>query len=340
MPASLHVRKSPELVSLEPAVRSSGSLDTWRRALGVLLLGAVVTACMDRLLFAGEARVGDLRGLHLAWSVAATVTAAAAACLVWPRHAVNRVDLTRLPEAPLLRLQRRLLAHSFSRSFAHDGNNVLLALRFRIAELARVEQERVRGLGGTGGDAASLVHEMGHACDELEVLLARLRELGTVHDALHQGPVDLELVLPRIIDFASGHADVRVAAPTLDVDPQLIVIGDTILLRQMVTNLLLNASQASGRASPVAVRARRGAGHVIIEVHDAGPGMPVAESSVDSISPFSSDGSGLGLWAAKAIAESLGGTLSFDHSDDLGGTCVRVSLPAAGVSEGQGASSA
>jgi signal transduction histidine kinase len=315
-------------------------MDVWRRAVGVLLLGAAVTAVMDRLVFSGESRVGDLRGLHLAWSVAATLMAAAAACLVWPRASRQAVDLSELPEAPLLRAQRRMLAHSFARSLSHDGNNILLAIRFRIAELARLEQDRVHGAPPSGSstlpkeaEPASLIHELGHACDEFEVMLGRLRELGMAHDKLVLNSINLEEALPRILDFAGGHADVRMAAPKLEVHPGLAVRADSVLLRQMVTNLLLNASQAAGRGEPVMIKARCADGQALIEIHDAGPGLSAgaeeaASTAAEIFRSDNPDGSGLGLWAARTCADVLGGQLEFVPSDKLGGTCARITLPA------------
>lgn len=327
-----------EAPSTSPAPLAS--MDVWRRALGVLLLGAAVTAVMDRLLFAGEARVGDLRGLHLLWSGVATVSAALAAVLVWPRGAerprsvLAGIDLSELPQEPLLRVQRRLLAHAFARSLAHDGNNVLLALRFRVAELARLEQDRVHGGGPVDNEAASLVHELGHACDEFEGLLGRLRELGRQSDRPVMTELDLDVVLPRILDFAAGHTDVRLLSPQVEIEPGLVIQADIILLRQALTNLLLNAAQAATREGRMALRARRGLGQVLIEVHDGrrGPPVPADAATPDqpAIAPFRTerdDGVGLGLWAAAACAELLGGALTMERSD-LGGCCARITLPA------------
>lgn len=308
-------------------VHEPRQLDTWRRAFAVLLLGAAVTAVMDRLLFSGAERVGNLRGLHLTWSVAVTLAAAAAVRLLWPR---TSRDLEHLPEPELLRAQRRLLAHAFSRSIAHDGNNILLGLRFRSAELARLQQERVQGREVSEAEMAALVHELGQSCDEVEVLLGRLRELGQQTGRIAISSIELDEILPRVVDFASGHAAVRIAAPELQVEAGLRVQADPTLLRQLLTNLLLNAAEACGRDARVKLCARRGLEHVLLEVHDNGPGLPESEGQcAPDIRPFHSgrpDGTGLGLWAARAAAEAMDGRIQFSRSD-LGGLCVRVMLP-------------
>lgn len=297
-----------------------------------MLVGAAITVGMDRLLFGEGSRVGDLRGLHLAWSVAVTLAATAAAFLIWPRREASGLSPNALPEEQLLTVQRRLLAHAFARSMAHDGNNILLGLRFRIAELARLEQGNVHSEGGHGRpeEAAELVHEMGQTCDDLEVLIGRLRELGQQNDRLVVSSLDLEAFLPRVLDFASGHADVRVCRPSVDVEPGLGARADSLLLRQLLTNLLINAAQSGGSDRKVELRARSGLEHALIEVHDNGPGIPAAER--DEAGQFLQtdrpDGSGLGLWAARRAASLLGGSLSLTDSD-LGGLCVRITLPRA-----------
>jgi len=66
----------------------------------------------------------------------------------------------------------------------------------------------------------------------------------------------------------------------------------------------------------------------IVEVHDDGPGVPLAQRS-KIFAPFHTTkevGSGLGLVSVKVCAEQHGGRVVVSESD-LGGACFRVTLP-------------
>jgi signal transduction histidine kinase len=118
-------------------------------------------------------------------------------------------------------------------------------------------------------------------------------------------------------------------------DDDLPLAGDERLLRQCVMNLLGNAVRHSPRAA--CVRVEVGADQEGYDVHvvDAGPGIPEADREriferfvrLDA-SGRASDGAGLGLPIARAIAQAHGGTLVLARSDASGST-FRLRLPRA-----------
>ena len=107
----------------------------------------------------------------------------------------------------------------------------------------------------------------------------------------------------------------------------------------IILNLLDNAVRYGPEAQTVYVRGREAdGGSVIVEVDDAGRGIPVAERS-RVLEPYvrlerdveaSTSGSGLGLAVVTALVTEMHGTLTIDDSS-RGGALVRITLPAAGT---------
>jgi signal transduction histidine kinase len=119
----------------------------------------------------------------------------------------------------------------------------------------------------------------------------------------------------------------------------LVVEGFPAELRQVFTNLVVNAIEAAGAKGRIRIRMEHaeagelhGAG-AIIEVTDSGPGVP-PEAAKKLFQPFFTtkgvDGTGLGLWVSMGIVQKHGGSISLVESPDpeLPGACIRVFLPA------------
>jgi signal transduction histidine kinase len=112
-------------------------------------------------------------------------------------------------------------------------------------------------------------------------------------------------------------------------------------LHRLVLNLIQNALVHTPTGTAVDVRARREGEDVIIEVSDEGPGIPeeMRDQIFDRFVRGNGDrgttpgsGSGLGLAIVRAVAESLGGSVSLD-SGDAGGARFTVRIPAADAAD-------
>ncbi len=119
-----------------------------------------------------------------------------------------------------------------------------------------------------------------------------------------------------------------------------LVLGDSGRLTQVLTNLLLNAAQATpddaAGARRIFVRTYERDGEVVLSVRDEGRGIP--SDQLDKIfDPFfttkpKGDGTGLGLSLAKEIVQEHGGRI--DVESRLGhGTLVSVRIPALALPE-------
>ncbi|NKE43445.1 HAMP domain-containing histidine kinase [Roseomonas frigidaquae] len=107
------------------------------------------------------------------------------------------------------------------------------------------------------------------------------------------------------------------------------VAVDRTLGRQVALNLLLNAAAASPPQGTLRFRAcELQGGGAVVEVADAGPGLPAAmESLLGAAEGPPPEGGGLGLWTAVRLARSLGGRIIRIPSDT--GTRLVAELPAA-----------
>jgi signal transduction histidine kinase len=111
------------------------------------------------------------------------------------------------------------------------------------------------------------------------------------------------------------------------------VRGDSERLRQIFGNLIENAVKYSPAGEPVHVRVKQSNGNVLVSVHDHGPGIRsddqvvIFEKFGRVVGPASKPGTGLGLYIARSIAETHGGTIAVSSAPGLGATFT-VKLPA------------
>ena len=142
----------------------------------------------------------------------------------------------------------------------------------------------------------------------------------------------LELVRP-----ACAHARIELQWQTC-ADP-LEVLGDPEALQQLLVNLVLNAIEAASRHGEVAPQVmvelvRKPGDRVWLRVGDSGPG-PAAQTRDRLFEPFVTDkpdGTGLGLYVARQVAEAHQGTIGWRREKDRTWFEVELPLLAEGVS--------
>jgi two-component system CheB/CheR fusion protein len=193
-----------------------------------------------------------------------------------------------------------------------------------------------RGIYTNAKRQAQLIEEL---LDFSRALAGKLR--------LANEPIDLPDIIRDAIEMAETAATAKHTAVRLEVDPGLKpVVGDSLRLQQVVSNLLTNAIKFSPERATIQVRVRQLNGSVELSVSDNGPGIPHDQLTaifepfrqVEGGAPSVQGGLGLGLAIVKQIVEAHRGSVSAS-SPGLGlGSTFTVRLPALDVAMRQHAS--
>ncbi|TDD04448.1 sensor histidine kinase [Nonomuraea diastatica] len=261
-----------------------------------------------------------------------------------PRTEVGR--LARSLNGMLAQIETAFAARSDSEAAARRSEVRMREFVGDASHELRTPLTSIRGFAeyarqNPGADPTELMQRVEKAAGRMSLLVDDLLLLARVDQQrpLKMRPVDM-LALA-----ADAVHDARILAPDravkLDVigGAALIVAGDEVRLRQIVTNLVTNAIIHTEPGSPITVRAGAGDGTLFIEVVDSGPGLTPDQlervferfyraDSARSRRSGEDRGSGLGLAIVQALVEAHGGTVTVESSPEDGST-FRVELPLA-----------
>lgn len=171
---------------------------------------------------------------------------------------------------------------------------------------------------------------------ELVEQITDLARLETPEIRLQKEPIELQALLLQIIEDLKPIMDRNGLTLKWDTaESPVIVNADISLLRRALTNIVVNAVQASPQASQVGVRVTSDGTTAVVGVIDKGPGLgPESERIFDAgyrgTHPrmAGSPGMGLGLAIAKRVVLLHRGTIFATNLSD-GGALLQVALPLA-----------
>ncbi|MBV8114077.1 MAG: CHASE3 domain-containing protein [Silvibacterium sp.] len=238
------------------------------------------------------------------------------------------VTEARRTEAVLMSSEKLAVAGRLAASIAHEIHNPLDAIA-NLLFLLEGESDR-----------AKRAEYLQMARQELDRTMQITRTLLSLYRE-PKAPVLVDL--KELAEGVLLLLERRLIQQNIDVERQFteaaIVEGFPAELRQVFTNVLLNAIEAAGkggririRIEPVAAQELRSAG-VVVEVWDSGPGVSEV-ARLKLFQPFfttkGEHGTGLGLWVSSGIMQKHGGYIRISNSmdGDLRGACVSLYLPA------------
>jgi len=221
--------------------------------------------------------------------------------------------LTRLKDS--IATQKRFLADA-----AHQLKTPLAGLRMQ-AELAQRE-------GASEDELKQSLQQIGHASvratHTVNQLLALARAEGgsaaVAHEPCDLAQLTIEAVREAVPAALERGTDLGYEGPEPGA-PHLVRLGNPLLLKEMLRNLIENAlhyARTPGTGAAVVtvrLRANPPGGGLALEVEDNGPGVPPAEREL-VFQPFyralgtNVDGTGLGLPIVREIAEQHGASVS------------------------------
>jgi two-component system sensor histidine kinase BaeS len=176
--------------------------------------------------------------------------------------------------------------------------------------------------------------------DEVTVLERLIEDLRTLSLAeagaltLHREPTDLGAL---VVDIADAH---RRSAAAAGIDIELAVaegggdvMVDPVRMREVVTNLIVNAIRAMPHGGRLLLEVTSNAASTSVVVGDTGTGIP-ADDLEHVFERFQksprSPGSGLGLTISRDLVRAHGGTIDISSTEGVG-TEVRVDIPHDGL---------
>jgi PAS domain S-box-containing protein len=252
---------------------------------------------------------------------------------------IAHVDITRRRQAEdEARRQREELAHvlrvttlgELAASLAHEINQPLAAILSNAQAARRALDRETSGRAEVGEALADIADDARRAGQVIRRLRALLRKEETERRAIDVNALITDVVRLLRADLQRRRIAIRLSRGEL----LPAVLGDRVLLEQVVLNALVNAGDAidarENGPRRISVETREGpAGWLEIAVSDTGVGL--AEGDLESIfEPFTSSkpgGLGMGLSISRSIVQAHGGRI-WATGNAEGGLTLRVALPA------------
>lgn len=233
--------------------------------------------------------------------------------------AINRL-LERVNQSVVL--QRRFIADA-----AHEMRSPLTALSLQAERIAQVQMSP---------ESHERMSALRQGINRNRNLLEQLLTLAKAQSptVMPEKPTSIQAVFRRVLEdlmplVEAKHLDIGVEG-----QGDALVLVSELDLSTIIKNLVANAIRYTPDYGRIDLNVHQKDGHVIINVRDNGPGIPIQERS-RVFEPFyrslatSQGGSGLGLAIVKAIAEKIGAEVRLEYSDEINqsGLFVSVLLP-------------
>ncbi len=195
-------------------------------------------------------------------------------------------------------------------------NNLQIVASLFYLQAAAVTEPGIRGILTTSQD--------------------RIQSLALAHELIYRsadlGAIDMEVYAEELIASLLENHAVRDLDLSFDFDaialPLDRALNCGLLMNEVVTNALMHGMEGDARSLKLSMRREKGpegAGMLVLEVADEGPGLPEGFSCEDSDS--------LGLSLSRSLADQLKGSIEWisprpDHANDsCRGVLVRLRFP-------------
>ncbi|MEI6808033.1 MAG: ATP-binding protein [bacterium] len=215
----------------------------------------------------------------------------------------------------------------------HDFNNsltpILGATDFLLANPEILNRQ---------SDTIRLLENIKVAAYDAKNMVSQLREFHRPQEDSHAEVLEVNALVKQSImltrpkwreQAGAGNIDVQVIEDS-GKDCNLLI--NATHLRQVITNLIINAVDSLNSNGTISIRTRERGGHVIIQIKDTGRGM-TREVRKHCFEPFFSTkgrkGTGLGLSVTYGIIRKYGGIIRVASTAPGKGTTIEIKLPTA-----------
>lgn len=217
------------------------------------------------------------------------------------------------------------LMGTLASGFAHELRNPLSTLRINLQLL---HEEWQHAVTDREQRCSRKIEVLLRETDRLNQILDNFLRFAAGHE-LRKEPVQLNRIVEELCTFIAPQTERAGIQIQKRFDPALPDLhADPGLLRQAITNLILNAQQAMPEGGVLSLRTDTLPGRVRLHVQDSGTGIPaeIRHRVFDIYFSTKPSGTGLGLPITKKIVEEHGGTITI-QSEPGRGTCVTLDFP-------------
>jgi len=228
--------------------------------------------------------------------------------------------------------QERLRAlEQMASGIVHDVNNVLTPI-LAYSEFLLMAPENL----DDKKEVMNCLTLMNMAAKDASNIVSRLREF---YRHRNEGeifsPVNLNQLVEQAIELTRPNWEDQALASNItikiskDLQEVPLISGDKTELREVLTNLILNAVDAMSTSGTITIRTRYDDGHVVLEISDTGIGMTeeVRQRCFERFfSTKGEHGTGLGLSIVDGIIRRREGTIEIESAPGKG-TTFTIRLP-------------
>jgi len=232
--------------------------------------------------------------------------------------------------AELARVARTVTIGELAASISHEIQQPLTAIVAAGSAALRWLAQQPPNLDETREAVNKVIRDANHASAVIDKIRDLLKGSPPPLKALDVNEVIREVLALVANDLVQGSVVARTELAS-DLPP---VLGDRVLLQQVLLNLTVNAIDAmrlvTSRPRELTIRSSRDAENVLIQIQDSGKGID-SEKMPHIFEPFfttKAEGIGLGLSISRSIIETLGGRL-WAVSASPHGSVFQFSLPKA-----------
>lgn len=275
--------------------------------------------------------LGNVTLLERPIRVATLVTAVLSALRARERQYQIRDHLSQriANEASLREVDRR--KDEFLATLGHELRNPLAPLQTAV--------QLLKAAGSTDPVVTRVAPVMDRQISHLVRLVNDLLEVSRITRGLievHREPVDLVFLVHSALDTSLPMLDAANHQVTVDVPKEPVtVLGDTVRLTQVFSNLLNNAAKYTHAGGHIAVRVWKDGDRAIVSVRDDGIGIARDDltsvfemfTQVDRSNRLAQGGLGIGLTLVRSLVSMHGGAVHARSDGPGTGSEFIVSLP-------------
>jgi signal transduction histidine kinase len=284
---------------------------------------------MERSISDWRGRLHWLQALLFGALLMLVVSAALLGVILW-RDMIRPLRLQLVESQDLLQRQEKLASLGFlAAGVAHEIRNPLTAIKARLY----TQQKSLPEDSPATADAKVISGEI----NRLERIVKGFLDFARPEEPSMR-PIDARNLMDEVSDLLKPQVDGASIELKFQPGATAEVEADPGQMKQVLINLIQNATEAAGKNGRVTLRVRTSAHRfkgslipvVIFEVEDNGGGIP-SDIQARLFDPFfttKESGTGLGLSIAARIVEKHGGLIEF-QTDPSQGTTFGIILPRA-----------